>query len=75
MNAAATFASTRPYESPPRVLLMSSRTAVAIAAVTTTMMMATMALGRNAITPVRSALMGFGPKTPKAIWSTNSSSV
>ena len=65
----------RAEDSPPSVPSTSVLTAAAMAAATTTMMIATMSLGRNAMTPLMSWLMGFGPKTPNASCSTNSMSV
>ncbi len=50
-------------------------TAAAMAEATTMMMIATINLGRNEITPVINSLIGFGPKTPKASCSTNSINV
>jgi len=47
-------------------------TAAAIAAATTMMMIATISLGRNAMTPLISTLIGLGPNTPNASCSTNS---
>ena len=53
----------------------SPLTAAAIAAATTRMMIATTRLGRKRITLSSRSLIGLGPKTPNASWSTNSSSV
>ena len=73
MKIAARSARTLPYESPPSAPVTRSRTALAIAAATTTMTIATNARGSQDTTPLIRSLIALGPQTPKANCRVNSS--
>ena len=72
ITAPARFASSRPYDSPLSAPEIRVRTAAAIAEATTTITIATTALGSQATTPWIRSDTGFGPQTPKANSSVNS---
>jgi hypothetical protein len=72
MKTDATLARILPYESPPSVLPMRSLTAAAIAEATTTMRIATNALGSHATTPLIKSETGLGPQMPNASCRVNS---
>ena len=67
MKIDARLASSRPYASSPSAVLMRSLAAVAMAAATTTMTIATTALGSQATIPSIRSDTGLGPHTPNAI--------
>lgn len=72
MKTATRSPRTRPYERPPSAPVTRSRTALAIAAATTTMTIATNARGSQATTPRIRSLIALGPHTPKANCRVNS---
>ena len=73
ITTAITRARMRPYARPPSALAIRSCTAFAMAAATTMITMATNARGSQAISWVSRSLTGFGPQTPNASCSANSS--
>ena len=74
MNQDALAASSRPYGRVASAVPAMSRAALAIALATTTMTIATAALGSQPTTPLIRSLTGFGPNTPNAICNVTSAS-